>query len=206
MSWFVHLVRVALLRWGYLALAAGLLGESAGLPLPGETVLMLASFLSYKTTRLSIGPLIAVGIVAAVLGDNLGFYIGRKLGPPFLKWLKRRFHMDEEIAIASDQLRSHGGATVFWARYIFGLRTVTGPVAGALGMEWKRFLLYNVLGAATWVTAMAMIGFAFGSQFHSLFDYIEKASWAISGGLLAFGYFVWRREKKHYRQTVEHRT
>lgn len=206
MSWFVHLVRVALIRWGYFALAAGLLGESAGIPLPGETVLMLASFLSYKTTRLSIGPLIAIGIAAAVIGDNLGFYIGRKFGPHLLNWLRRRFHMNEEIAVASDQLRRHGGATVFWARYIFGLRTIAGPVAGALGMPWKRFFLYNVLGAATWVTLMAMTGFAFGTQFHSLFDYIEKASWGISGGVFVIGYIIWRREKKRYREKAEYRS
>jgi membrane protein DedA with SNARE-associated domain len=205
MDSFVHLIREALVRWGYLALAIGLLGESAGLPLPGETILMLASFVSYKTTQLSIVPLIFVGTSAAVIGDNLGFYIGRKLGPRLLKWLKRRFHLDEEIAVASDQLQRHGAATIFWARYIFGLRTIAGPVAGALGMEWKRFLLYNVLGAATWVTAIALAGFFFGAKFHSLFDYIEKASWAVSGGLVLIGYIIWRREKKHYQETVEHR-
>jgi membrane protein DedA with SNARE-associated domain len=205
MDSFVHLIREALVRWGYLALAIGLLGESAGLPLPGETILMLASFVSYKTTQLSIVPLIFVGTSAAVIGDNLGFYIGRKLGPRLLKWLKRRFHLDEEIAVASDQLQRHGAATIFWARYIFGLRTIAGPVAGALGMDWKRFLLYNVLGAATWVTAIALAGFFFGAKFHSLFDYIEKASWAVSGGLVLIGYIIWRREKKHYQETVEHR-
>lgn len=201
----VHLVQEALIRWGYLALAIGLLGESAGLPLPGETVLMLSSFLSYQTTRLSLFPVILIGICAAVLGDNLGFYIGRRLGPRLLNWLKRHFHIDEDIAVASDQIRHHGSATIFWARYIFGLRTVAGPVAGALGMEWKKFLLFNFLGAATWVTVIAVTGFAFGSKFESLFDYIEKASWAISGGLILVGYIVWRREKKHYRENVEHR-
>lgn len=206
MSWFVNVVQQMLIRWGYLALAAGLLGESAGLPLPGETVLMLAAFLSYKTTRLSIIPLILIGISAAVIGDNLGYFVGRKLGPRFLNWLKRRFHMDEEIAVATDQLQRHGGATVFWARYIFGLRTIAGPVAGALGMKWKKFLVYNFLGGASWVTAIAMAGFAFGAKFRSLFDYVEKASWAVSGGLVLIGYIVWRREKKHYRETVEKRT
>lgn len=203
---FVHLVQEALIRWGYLALAIGLLGESAGLPLPGETVLMLSSFISYKTTQLSLFPVILVGTGAAVLGDNLGFYVGRKLGPRLLNWLKRRFHMDEDIGIASVQISRHGGATIFWARYIFGLRTVAGPVAGALGMEWKKFLLYNILGASTWVAAIAFTGFAFGTKFSSLFDYIEKASWGVSGALLVTGYLIWRREKKHYRESVEHRS
>lgn len=203
MGWLVGIVQHALIRWGYLALAAALLGESAGFPLPGETVLMLASFLSYKTTRLSLAPLILIGISAAVLGDNVGFWVGRRFGRRLLTWLKRRFHMDEEIAVATDQIRRHGGMTVFWARYIFGLRTIAGPVAGALGMEWKQFLFFNFLGASTWVTAIAMTGFAFGTRFQSLFDYIEKASWGVSGGLVLIGYILWRREKKHYRETVE---
>lgn len=200
MHWLVHVVEEALIRWGYLALAAGLLGESAGLPLPGETVLMLASFLSKKTTHLSIAPLILTGIAAAVIGDNIGFFVGKKLGPRLLGWLKHKFDMEDDIAVATDQIRRHGGATVFWARYIFGLRTVTGPVAGALGMEWKRFLMFNVLGASTWVTTIAMLGFLFGSKFDSLLDYVEKASWAVSGGLVAIGYMIWRREKKQYHE------
>lgn len=204
MGWIVQLVQKALVHWGYLALAAGLLGESAGLPLPGETVLMLASFLSYKTTQLSLAPLIFIGIAAAVLGDNIGYFAGKKFGGRLLNWLKHKFHMDEEIAIATDQIRKHGGATVFWARYIFGVRTIAGPVAGALGMEWKTFLLFNFLGAATWVTVIAMTGYLFGTQFRSLFDYIEKASWAISGGLIGAGYIFWRRKKKRFE--AEHRT
>jgi membrane protein DedA with SNARE-associated domain len=200
MSWFVHIVRYALLRWGYLALAVGLLGESAGLPLPGETTLMLASFLSQKTTHLSIFPLILIGSAAAVLGDNLGFLLGRWLGPRMLRWFKDTLHKDEDVAVATDQIKHHGGATVFWARYIFGLRTIAGPVAGALGMNWKRFLVFNALGGVSWVMVMALIGSLFGNEFHSLFDYIEKASWAISGGIFAIGYFVWRRKKKHFHE------
>lgn len=200
MSWFVHIVRYALLRWGYLALAVGLLGESAGLPLPGETTLMLASFLSQKTTHLSLFPLILIGSVAAILGDNLGFLLGRWLGPKLLRWFKDSIHKGEDVAVATDQIRHHGGATVFWARYIFGLRTIAGPVAGALGMEWKRFLFFNALGGVSWVSVMALIGYLFGNEFHSLFDYIEKASWAISGGIFAIGYFIWRRKKKRFHE------
>lgn len=202
MSWLATMVRHALLHWGYLALAAALLGEDAGLPLPGETVLMFAAFLAHKDSRLSLPWLIAVGIGAAVMGDNVGFWVGRRLGRRLLGWLRRKFHMDEDIATATDQIRRHGPATVFWARYIFGLRTIAGPVAGALGMDWKRFLLANALGAATWVTAMALIGYAFASQFQSLLAYFEKASWAISAGIFALGYFLWRREKKHVREKM----
>ena len=201
MSWIAHIVQDALVHWGYLALIAGLMGEDAGLPLPGETVLMFASFLAHKTGQLSLTLLIVIGIGSAVMGDNLGFLIGRKLGPGALRWLLSKVHMEDDVAVATDHIRRHGGATVFWARYIFGLRTVAGPVAGALGMEWKKFLLYNVLGAATWVTSIAMVGYAFANEFNTLLDLVEKVSWAMAALVVGIGYFIWRREKKRYRES-----
>ena len=117
-----------------------------------------------------------------------------------LRWFKDTLHKGEDVAVATDQIKRHGGATVFWARYVFGLRTIAGPVAGALGMNWKRFLVFNALGGVSWVTVMALIGSLFGNEFHSLFDYIEKAGWAISGGIFAIGYFVWRRKKMHFHE------
>lgn len=203
MSWLAQFVRHALVNWGYLALLVALLGENAGLPLPGETVLMFAAFLAHKEKGLSLPWLILVGIGAAIAGDNLGFAVGRWLGPRLLVWLRRKFHMDDDIAAATDQIRRHGPATVFWARYIVGLRTIAGPVAGALNMEWKTFLVYNALGAGTWVTTMALIGYAFANQFQSLLEYFEKASWAISAGIFGVGYFLWRREKKQVKETRE---
>ncbi len=200
MNWLAQIIRHALVRWGYLALAAALLGEDAGVPLPGETTLMLSSFLAHKTNDLNLALLIVVGIAAAILGDNLGYLAGWWLGPRLLRWMKAKFSMEEDIAVATDQIRRHGAATIFWARYIFGLRTIAGPVAGALGMEWRRFLLYNALGAATWVTSMALVGYAFANKFDSILGYFEKASWVISASIFAVGYFVWRQEKKQWRE------
>lgn len=200
MQWIANVVQNALVHWGYLALAVGLLGEDAGLPLPGETVLMFASFLSTKHPGLSLAVIIPVGIAAAVVGDNCGFWIGRKLGPRILRWLRGKLKMGEDVAVAEDQIRRHGGATVFWARYIFGLRTVAGPVSGALGMEWKKFLIFNALGACTWVTFIALAGYGFAHGFDNFLGYFEKGSWGISGGIFAVGYFLWRREKKQYRE------
>jgi membrane protein DedA with SNARE-associated domain len=203
MSWIADFIREALARWGYLALAVALLGEDAGLPLPGETTLMLSSFLAHKSSGLRLGLLIAVGIAAAIVGDNLGFLVGKWLGRRLLRWMKDKFHLDEDIAVATDQIRRHGPATIFWARFIVGLRTIAGPVAGALGMEWKTFLIYNALGAVAWVTTMALAGYAFANKFDSFLGYIEKASWAVSAGVFAVGYLVWRRQKKDYKERKE---
>jgi membrane-associated protein len=196
MGWIANTVQHALVHWGYLALVLALFGEDAGLPLPGETVLMFAAFLAHKTHKLSLPLLIVIGIAAAVMGDNLGFWAGRKLGPRVLRWLLAKFHMEDDLTAAKDQIRRHGAGTVFWARFVFGLRTVAGPVAGALGMEWSKFLVANALGAAAWVTAIAMMGYEFANKFQSLLDLFEKASWAIAAAIAGIGYLLWRRAKK----------
>lgn len=197
----IHFIRYALSHWGYWAVLGGLLGECAGLPLPGETTLVFSSFLAHKGTDLRIYWVILVGIAGAVGGDNIGFYIGRRFGPRFLRWLRRCFHIDDDIDAAKDQIRRHGAATIFWARFIFGLRTIAGPVAGALDMEWKKFLLFNFLGAATWVTTMSLVGYAFANEFKSLLGFLEKLSWVIAIIVFTIGYLLWRHEKKEYRKT-----
>lgn len=201
MHWFYHTVRHVLTSWGYWAVLAGLLGESAGLPLPGETVLMFASFLSHKHTNLSIQWVIVTGIGAAVFGDNAGYFLGRRFGPTLILWAKKLVHLeDDDVKAGRDLLKRHGGRTIFFSRFIFGLRTIAGPLAGSLDMEWTRFLKFNLLGAATWVCAMAWVGYAFANAFETLLGYIEKASWVMAAVLFATGYWIWRRQKHHYKQ------
>lgn len=195
------IVQQTLVHWGYWAVLAGVLGENAGLPLPGETVLIFASFLAHKPTSLQLGWVIVVGILAATLGDNLGFLLGRRLGVHLIGWMKKVFRLDDDdIGAAKNQIPRHGAATVFWARFIFGLRTVAGPLAGVLGMEWKKFVLYNALGAMTWVTAMALTGFEFANEFNTLLGYLEKAAWAMAAGLFTLAYLLWRRQKKQFKE------
>lgn len=201
MHWIYHIVRHALVHWGYWAVLAGLLGENAGLPLPGETVLMFASFLAHKGTGLNLLLVITAGIGAAIMGDNIGFLVGRKLGTRLIRWMKKIFRLDDEdIGAAKDQMKRHGAATIFWARFVFGMRTVAGPLAGVLGMEWKRFFLFNALGAATWVTTMALIGYAFANEFDTLLSYFEKAAWIMAAGLFSLAYYLWRRQKKKFEE------
>src|SRR6185437_6582318 len=115
MHWLDHVIRHALLTWGYWAVLAGLLGENAGVPLPGETMLMFASFLAHKSPQLQLVWVIVIGTAAAITGDNLGFLLGRKLGSLLTRWKKKMFHLDDEdIGAAKDQIRRHGGATIFW--------------------------------------------------------------------------------------------
>lgn len=199
MHWITDTIRHLLVSWGYWAVLLTLLAESAGIPMPGETTLMFASFLAHKGTGLHVGWLIVVGTLAATTGDNIGFLLGRHFGDTLSGWMKKVFRLDDEdLNAARKIIRKHGALTVFFARFIFGLRTITGPLTGMLGMEWKKFTLFNFLGAATWVTSMAMLGYLFANEFATLLDYFEKASWAIAGVLFLVGYFLWRHFKKKY--------
>ena len=201
MNWIYHTVRWFLIHWGYWAILIGLLGEDMGLPLPGETVLMFSAFLAAKTHQLSMLWIIVVGTSAAIMGDNVGFFLGRHFGRTLIRWVKKIFRQDDQdIAASKDLLKHHGKTTIFVARFIFGLRTVAGPLAGMLDMEWKDFLPFNAMGGAVWVTVMAFVGYVFAGEFATLLGYFEKASWALAAALFTTGYLLWRRYKKKYAE------
>ena len=204
MHWFYHAIRHVLSSWGYWAVLAGLFSEDMGLPLPGETMLMFASFSTRKGTGLHIEWVILVGIAACVLGDNFGYLLGHHFGRTFIRWAKKLLHLnDEDVGAARQLIATHGGKTIFFSRFIFGLRTIAGPLAGSLEMPWKRFFKFNLMGAAAWVTIISFVGYAFANEFNTLLGYIEKASWAIAAGLFLIGYLIWRHEKHRYK--AEHR-
>src|SRR3974377_2165889 len=142
--------------YGYWALALTLLLENAGVPLPGETMLLFASFLAFQHHELNLGLVILVGTLACTLGDNLGYWIGNRGGRPFLHRYQRFFRVsDERIARGEKLFERFGPATVFFARFVFGMRMLAGPLAGVLRMNWRRFVMFNALGAALWVTVIS---------------------------------------------------
>src|SRR4029077_1262903 len=116
-------LRGALLQYGYWALAVTLLLENAGVPLPGETILLLASFLAYSEHALRLPWIIAVATVAAALGDNLGFVLGYYGGRPLLDRYQSIFRIQQKTLAKAEKLFARfGSATVFFARFVFGMR------------------------------------------------------------------------------------
>ena len=196
----VDTIRHLLLAWGYWAVALGLLLENMGVPVPGETILILASAVAFNHGELRLPWIILVGTIAATAGDNAGYWIGRKGGRPLLERWKRFFHVGAEgIASAERLIARYGAVAIFFARFVTGARVVAGPLAGVLRMEWRRFVLFNFLGAAVWVSAIAGAGYLFGSQFESLEHFFRKADIAIMVAVLAAGIYFWRRYKKKRR-------
>ena len=184
---------------GYWTLAVTLLLENAGIPLPGETVLLFASFLAFQHHELSLGLIIVVGTAACTLGDNLGYWIGFHGGRPLLHRYQNFFRVsDERIAHGEKMFDRFGPATVFFARFIFGMRVIAGPLAGVLRMRWRRFVLFNFLGAALWVTVISGVGYFFGQHWQRLFSLVGRANAILFVVALVVVLFAWKgyRDRK----------
>jgi membrane protein DedA with SNARE-associated domain len=165
----VHWLRAFVVDYGYWAVAAALLCENAGLPVPGETTLLIASFLAYSEHRLNLGWIIVVATCAATLGDNFGFTIGSRGGRPLLDRYQHVFRIPQRSLERGEAMFAlYGPATIFFARFIFGMRVFAGPLAGVLRMPWRAFAFFNFLGAIVWVAVIASAGYLFGRHWQLL--------------------------------------
>jgi membrane protein DedA with SNARE-associated domain len=149
-------------RYGYAAVFGALLLESFGLPLPGEAMLIGGAALAAEG-GLRLAPLLACAWFAAVFGDNIGFAIGHFGGRRLIVRHGARIGITESrFAAVEAFFRRYGGAVVLVARFFALLRQLNGLVAGSVGMSWWRFLAYNAVGAALWVSAWGFGAYYFG--------------------------------------------
>ena len=192
-------LRNLIAEYGYWAVGAALLLENTGIPVPGETILLLASFLAYSRDELRLPYIILIGVCAATLGDNIGFAIGYRGGRPLLDRYRDVFRITRETIERGENLfRQYGDYTIFFARFIFGLRVIAGPLAGVLRMSWKRFAVFNFLGALLWVTVISWVGYKFGKHWDLLMDYTERLNILIlvAVGVGVFVLWLWRRRRR----------
>ncbi|SPF39318.1 conserved membrane hypothetical protein [Candidatus Sulfotelmatobacter kueseliae] len=193
----LDILRTALVHYGYWAVAVALLVENAGAPVPGETVLLLASFLAYAEHELQLGWIIAVGTIAATLGDNLGFALGYYGGRPLMNRYQSVFRIQRRTLERGEGLFERFGAvTVFFARFIFGMRIIAGPLAGVLRMPWRKFLAFNFLGAIVWVTAISGVGYLFGEHWERLQRGVKRLDLGVAIVVLVVAAFLWWRSRR----------
>src|SRR5882672_9405783 len=179
---------------GYWAVALALLCENAGIPVPGETTLLLASFLAYSEHKLDLGWIIVVATCAAAIGDNIGYALGHYGGRPLLERYRHFFRISQPTLERGEKLFARFGAsTVFFARFIFGLRVFAGPLAGVLRMPWKAFALFNFLGAATWVTVIAMVGYFFGKHWDAMEHVMGRFNLVVGGAGVLVILIFWKK-------------
>lgn len=190
---------------GYPAVTFFVMIESIGIPFPGETMLLLASFYAAIDHRLQIPIIIACAALGAILGDNIGYYIGRTGGRAFVQRYGRFFFVKpEHLASAERFFARHGNKTVFFGRFTTILRLWSAFLAGVNHMPWRTFLFYNALGGIIWSTIYGLLGYFAGQFFHDNFAQVQQLASTIgwvAGGLIvavvvAVALFVWIRRRK----------
>lgn len=161
---------------GLLLIALMVFAESGllfGIIFPGDTLLFAAGFLAAQG-QFDITTLIAVIVVASILGGNVGYSIGRRAGPRLFTKKDGLFFRHEYIEKSEKFYEAHGGKTIMFARFIPVVRTFAPVVAGMGKMNRNKFLIFNVLGSSLWGAGITLAGYMFGNQFPHLADQIEK--------------------------------
>ena len=148
--------------WGYGVVFAAMVLESAGLPLPGETVTLLGGYAA-GSGHLNLAGVIAAASSGAMVGDSIGYWVGRRAGWPLLLRVGRLLRQSpEQMERLRIQFLNHAGKSVLLGRFVAVLRVVAGPMAGAVGMPYGRFLVCNCTGAVLWATTMVSLAWLGG--------------------------------------------
>jgi membrane protein DedA with SNARE-associated domain len=169
--------------YGLYVLFCFIMLESMGIPMPGETILIIAGIYAGSTRRIEIIPLIATATLAAIVGDNLGYLVGRLVGQASLRKYGGYLRLDERrLKVGRYLFLKQGGKIVFFGRFVAFLRAFAAVLAGANQMSWPRFLAMNALGGLCWASLVGGGAYVFGER-------IERVT-ATLGALLLFGGIV----------------
>jgi membrane protein DedA with SNARE-associated domain len=185
-------------NWGYLGIFVFVFVGNLGIPVPEETVMLVAGFLAGRGI-LDLRFVYLVCVISAVSGDCCGFVIGRRGGQRIIARLGARFstirHRYERLRLF---FHTHGSKAVFMARFIAGVRFMAGPMAGAAGMPFFRFLGWNVLGAIVWCTLVVTIGYLVGDELYRVTEMARHAQrWIALAALFlcCVVWFFWWRDR-----------
>lgn len=183
---FIVSIRPFINQYGYFGVASLLLLESIGLPLPGETVLITAAFFA-AVGSLNIIYLILLGVIVAVIGDNIAYFIGVNGGRTLVQKYGRYISLNEvRFKKLEAFFNRQGSKIVLFARFFEGLRQLNGLIAGISNMKWKTFLSFNIIGASIWVTFWSLIGYYSGNNIRLMLRYQEYLSIALGIFVVAF--------------------
>ena len=184
---------------GYAAVFALIAVETMGIPVPGETALIAAALLAHDG-QLSIVPLVAVAAAAAIIGDNVGFAIGRSGGRRlFLKPGPFHGYRVRLIEHGEPFFEKHGPKAVFLGRWISGLRIASAWLAGMNRMSWPTFLFWNALGGICWAASIGFAVYALGDAA----EHVIAVAGPVAAGLTVaaiVGFVVWRRREGRQRE------
>jgi membrane protein DedA with SNARE-associated domain len=200
---FLAYVQPLVAQYGLYAVFVIVMLESAGVPLPGETALVLASIYAGATGDLHIAQVIAAAAAGAIIGDNMGFWVGRHFGMPLLKRYGRFIHLDEKrLAFGEAMFRRHGAKIVFFGRFVAILRIFAALLAGVNRYGWGSFLFYNAAGGIVWATVFGLGGYFFGEAIHRFTGPVGLI--ALAGVVLGIGVSWWvvRRQEARMEERI----
>ena len=181
--------------YGYYAVFLVIVLESAGVPMPGETVLVSAAIFAGTKHGLDIRLVVLAAAVAAILGDNLGFWVGRRFGQDLLNRYGPRVGLDERKQQLGRYLfRRYGGAIVFFGRFVALLRTYAALLAGANGLRPLVFFIWNATGGITWACLFGFGGYLLGRGLERIAGPIGWVALALA---VVGGFALWRFYKTH---------
>lgn len=184
-------------HYGYWVVFFGVMLENAGVPVPGETILLAAGFFAAQG-HFSLWEVMIIAAVGAVLGDNAGYAIGRRIGRTALERYGRYVGLTHaRIAHMDKFFGSHGDKTILVARFITGLRVFAALLAGSSRMVWRTFAIYNFLGALLWSVAISLAGYFFGRSWDVLEHWIKGTGlFALGAALLIIATMIFYRRRK----------
>jgi undecaprenyl-diphosphatase len=196
--------------WGYVIVGLATFLENsvgAGVIVPGETLVIVGGFYA-RIGELWLPVVSLVAVVGAILGDNVGYWIGRRFGRGFLERHGRKLLVTPERLEAAERYYvSHGGKTIFLGRFIPVVRSVGFIVAGVAHMDWKRFLAYDVAGALIWGVGHSVVGYALGASYERWERYATPIGLALLAVLLfaigASKFVAARRKVKEELHEIE---
>jgi membrane protein DedA with SNARE-associated domain/membrane-associated phospholipid phosphatase len=167
--------------YGYPIVFFGVMLENAGIPIPGETILLAAGFFA-SHGQFSLPLVILIAAAGAVVGDNLGYLAGRRLGRPLVERYGRYFWLTPGRIEAGERFfERHGNKAILIARFVSGVRVFAAVFAGMSRMPWRTFLIYNASGALLWATAISLLGYFFGNSWQLIEQWVGRAGLFIAG-------------------------
>lgn len=182
-------------NYGYLVVFAIVLLESAGLPLPGETALLSTAVYAGSTGALNIGLIVAAAATAAIAGDNLGYWVGRRYGLPLLLRYGHLVALDHgRLKLGQYLFRRHGGKIVFLGRFTAMLRAYAALLAGVNQLETRRFVFFNAVGGVAWATIMGFGAYWCGRSIEHVMGPIGLA---LLGTVILGSVLLWRFMRRH---------
>ncbi len=199
----VEILKPYFMHYGYLLVFMGVMLENSamlGVIIPGETILIIAAFYAAQHS-LNIYWIVVLAFTGAVIGDNIGYYIGRRGGRRFLlKYGKYFFVKRQRLQAVEKYFKQHGGKTIFIARFTAFLRALGAITAGSVKMPYREFFAYNVAGAALWSIVISLLGYFLGGNWKLVEKILRNMGLAalalLVAGIVGVVYVRRRRDMK----------